>query len=241
MKHKIGDELDLQLLEADRKCIQNLNLFNRVVIMAKPEGENVHLQIMVTEQWYFFPYPILFINERDWSKVSYGVGIIHLNFRGRAETVNLAFWLGHNPSAQVSYTNPWIGGKRHFLAQFNLYYNRVLSKHLEEDEVNENHFGAEGTFGKRFGHHTYVGLSLGYKEITFSPPASGQTLSSSGKDRLPQLGLFWIWDRRDLKEYPHGGWYISFFARQSGFPSFSANDLGSSHKNKSVQWQNSHL
>lgn len=106
MKLSVGDSLDPHKLEQDQKRIQNLNLFNRVIILAEPEGKDVRLMVLVTEKWYLFPYPIFFINERDWSKLSYGAGLTHLNFRGRAETFSFLFWLGYNPIIRLDYTNP---------------------------------------------------------------------------------------------------------------------------------------
>ena len=222
MKQQVGDELDLNLLELDRKRIQNLNLFNRVTIRAQGNDVQVQLFVLVEEKLYFFPYPILFIRERDWNKLSIGAGIRHLNFRGRAETINLRLWLGYNPAIQFSYSNPLIGGNRYFMTQVNFYCSQVRSKHFEE-EINENHLGIEWILGKRFGYHTVSGIGLGYREITFSPPVYGQTLSSSGRDRLPSLNFFYTWDSRDLIKYPHEGFYISLFAKKTGLSDLSAN------------------
>jgi outer membrane protein assembly factor BamA len=222
MKQRVGDLLDPHLLEEDRKRIQNLNLFNRVILSAEPEEEGTHIRIVVTEQWYLFPFPVLFINERDWSKLSYGAGLTHLNFRGRAETLAFVFWLGYNPSVHLEYNNPWLGGKHHLFTRISIFTSRIRSKHFEEEDVNENHLGLQWTLGKRLGHHTFLSLTSGYREVTFSPAVEGQTLSSDGKDRLPCLGLFFTWDRRDLKEYPHTGWYIGLHVLKTGFASLTA-------------------
>jgi len=222
MKHQEGDTLDPHLLEADQKRIQGLNLFNRVEIYTEPEEEKVRLNIRVSEQWYIFPYPVIFINDRDWSKLSYGAGLMHLNFRGRAEILNGIFWLGYDPLVQLDYTNPWVGGRHHLSLGTNLFYQKKRSKHYENKKVNENHFGFKWSLGKRLGHHTHVSLRLGYREITFSPSIPGQTLSADGRDHLPSLDLFLTLDYRDLREYPHRGWYASFSALKTGFPSLTA-------------------
>ncbi len=225
MEHRVGDPLDINRMEEDRKRIQNLNLFNRVVILTEHDTvqNGVMVQVWVTESWYIFPYPILFIHDRDWDKFSYGAGLVHLNFRGRAETLAASFWLGYDPSIQLEYDNPWIGGSRNLSVRFVGYYSRIRSKHFQD--VNENHTGLKGTLGKRFGLFTYLSLSMGYKEVTFSPPVSGQTLLSGGRDRLPNLGLLFVRDTRDLKEYPHSGWYFSLSAIQTGFPALVVNYL----------------
>ncbi len=223
MEQKKGDLLDLDKIEADRKRIQNLNLFNRVIIVGQPDERGVRLIVSVTEQWYLFPYPILHINEKDWSKISYGVGLTHLNFRGRAETLSFEASLGYNPKVELSYSNPWIAGRHNLLTSMNGFYNRKKSKHFEGEDVKENHIGGNWTLGKRYGHHRYTMLYLGYREITFSPPVSGQTISSSGKDRFPIAGMGLYWDYRDLAEYPHTGWRLSLFAFKAGYGSIPVN------------------
>ena len=222
MKQKVGDSLDPYLLENDRKRIQNLYLFNRVIISAEPEEEDARIRIVVTEQWYLFPFPVLFINEGDWNKLSWGAGLTYLNFRGRAETLVFVFWLGYNPSIHIDYANPWFGGKRNLFTGANLFYSHVRSKHFQEEAVTEKHLGLQWTIGKRFGPHTFPSISVGYKEVTFSPSVPGQTLSSDGRDRLPFLGFTLIWDHRDLKEYPHTGWYVRLTAKKTGFPTMPA-------------------
>ncbi len=222
MKQQEGNELNFNLLELDRKRIQNLNLFNRVMIQVQGDNEQVQLFVLVEEKLYFFPYPILFIRERDWNKLSIGAGVRNFNFRGRAEKINLGLWLGYNPAIQFSYSNLLIGESRHFITQVNFYCSQVRSKHFEE-EINENHLGIEWIIGKRFGFHTVSGIGLGYREITFSPPVYGQTLSSLGRDRLPSLDFFYTWDSRDLIKYPHEGLYVNLFAKKTGFSGLLAN------------------
>jgi len=225
MKEKVGSYLNPQFLEEDRKRIESLYLFNRVMIRTEPEGENVRLRIILTEKWYFFPYPIFFINERDWGKLSYGAGFSHLNFRGYGDTFTFLFWLGYNPAIMVSYANPLFSSKHNLSTTIGFFYNRVKSKHFEKKEVTENHVGAQWSLGKRLGLYRSINFTLGYQEITFSPSIPGQTLSLNGKDKLPMLGFLFIWDHRDLREYPHSGWYVRLYAKKTGFPSATADYL----------------
>jgi outer membrane protein assembly factor BamA len=223
MTHKETDSLDLDIIEMDRKRIQSLNLFNRVIIIGQPDNQGVGLLVSVTEQWYIIPYPILHINEKDWGKISYGFGIRHLNFRGRAETISFEGNLGYNPKVELEYTNPWIAGRHNLLTSINCFYKRKMSKHYEDKNVNENHIGGNWTLGKRWGHHFYTMLYLGYRKISFSTPIPGQTHSPSGTDRFPILGIGLYWDYRDLSEYPHSGWRLSLYASKAGYGSLPVN------------------
>ncbi|NUM74128.1 hypothetical protein HUU40_07190, partial [candidate division KSB1 bacterium] len=63
---KVGDVLDPEVLEADRKRLLNLRLFSHVEIDGIPVEDGVQLIITVYESWYIYPYPIFFMNDRDW-------------------------------------------------------------------------------------------------------------------------------------------------------------------------------
>jgi len=92
MKVKVGDPYDEERVEEDRKRIQNLQLFTRVEIKAMRSDAGVVLLVWVAERWYIFPVPILFINEHDWKKLSYGASLLYENFRGRDETIYASSW-----------------------------------------------------------------------------------------------------------------------------------------------------
>jgi len=111
MKLRQGQPLNLEELERDRLRIQNLGIFNRVEIDIVPTDAGSILIVSVSEMWYFFPYPIIFRNERSWSRISVGAGLLYNNFRGRREVINFSAWLGFNPAARLSYSNPWIFGQ----------------------------------------------------------------------------------------------------------------------------------
>ena len=216
MKVKAGDIVDWSRLAEDQGRIFNLALFNRVLILAEPEGSGAGLRVVVTERWYIFPVPLLFLNDRDWSKLSYGAALTHMNFRGRAETLSGLFWLGYNPSLRLDYVNPWIGGPLHLFGQFTAYSDRIESKHFGDD-VTERHQGAMLVLGQRHGFHTRVALGLGYKAVSMKPAMPGQTLSSGGTDSFGQATLSYTWDHRDVAAYPHRGWLVLAWLAQNGF------------------------
>ena len=218
MKQQVGDTLDLEKTEEDRKRILNYNLFNRVMVIGQPDGQDVRLSLLVTEQWYLIPFPILQLVDRSWNKVSWGLGVRHYNFRGRAETLTGILKLGYNPNISMSYSNPWLTQSREWLARFEAGYSRIRSKYFETQEVDENHFRIRGTLGRRFGYHTFLSIQLGYRQVSFSPPVPGETLSRDGTDHMPELGIFYTWNHRDLNEYPGKGWLVRVSFEKKGFP-----------------------
>jgi len=221
MKTQIGDTIDIATLQADQKRILNLGLFNRVELDTLHSPEGVHLLIGVSERLYLFPFPIFFINEKDWGKASYGAGVVHTNFRGRNEIAALSGWAGYNPAFAVDYSNPWIFGPAQMLTRFRFAVQRNRNRSFEKlrQEVDENRLGASWSIGKRFGLFTYLNLGLGYTQLKFDPPVPDETLDPSGRDRLPSVGLSFTYDRRDLFEYPRSGVLVRLWGQRTGFNS----------------------
>jgi outer membrane protein insertion porin family len=219
MKLKVGDEYSDEDAERDQLRILNLGIFNRVEIDPVPTNSGVILLVTVTEMWYIFPYPIIFRNERSWSRISVGAGLLYNNFRGRREVIDFSFWLGFNPSVRLTYTNPWIFGKLKFYTSVSVFARKIRNQTftVRDSSVTENQIGFNWRIGKRFGHYTYLDGNIGYKQLTFASGVTGQTLSPSGKDRLPQFGLSFTYDSRDLWEYPHRGNYINLWLQKTGF------------------------
>ncbi|MDQ7052102.1 MAG: POTRA domain-containing protein [candidate division KSB1 bacterium] len=173
MKSKAGQQTTVEQLELDRRRIESLGLFNRVEMHLQPKENGYRLIITVSEQWYLFPFPIIFFNDRDISlkKLSYGLGVIHTNFRGRAELLQFAGWLGYNPTASVMYNNPWIFGRRQFFTRLQFLIANQVNKTYDiiDQRVNEKRLGGSWTFGKRLT-PAYLGES-----VTVLPAGAAET------------------------------------------------------------------
>lgn len=216
MKTKPGDPYNPIQVERDRLRIQNLGIFNRVQIDTIPTPKGMILIVTVSEMWYIFPYPIIFRNERDWSRISVGAGLLHLNFRGRREVIDFSFWLGFNPAVQLAYTNPWILGDWKFYTRLSVFARKVRNESFTAlgQDVDENQLGFDWKIGKRFGHTTYFDINLGYKQLT----SADSTLTlSSGRDHLLSVGFSFTHDTRDLWEYPHQGHFVNLWAKKTGW------------------------
>lgn len=219
MKLREGDRFDADQLEADRQAIQNLRLFTRVEVHPLPADDAVDVLIIVSEQWFLFPYLILTTNERSWEKLSYGAGVSHHNVAGRNIRLNGSFWLGYNPGGKLSYTNPWIRGTRNLFLQASLYSNRISNKNLDLPDFNEQHQGMTLAVGKRWGIHTYLSAEAGYRRVE-TPAGIPAALSKDGVDQLAHVGLKWVYDHRDLHAYPRNGWFLSMQAADYNLAQF---------------------
>ncbi len=221
MKTRPGDTVTLEELEYDLRRIESLGLFSRVQMSAeKAEGPGITLVIEVTEQLYIIPWPIFYFNDRDYSlkKLSFGAALIHMNFRGKGENVQVAGWLGYNPGVYWSYRNPWFGGNRRIFleSRFFLYHFRNKSYDIVSRKVTEKRVGASLRLGKRFTLKNSASIEFDYSQLRLDPAVPGQTLHPDGTDKIPTLRLRFVRNSRDLIWFPSTGLFLRAEYSQSG-------------------------
>lgn len=199
-----GDVISIEELNQARFRIFNLNLFNNVEFYFDEKEDSYDLNIFVYERWYIFPIPIFFINERDWDKLSYGLGVSHSNFRGRAEQVWASGWLGYNPGFSVNYYNRWFAGEKRLYTQFSMFSQRINTKSFQFLGEDEKHSWTSLLLGRRFGLHWYVNTTVG---VNFIGATDRDMLwqSSSPTDKIATWQFLIRHDTRDLWEYPKNG------------------------------------
>ncbi|MGH7601787.1 MAG: POTRA domain-containing protein, partial [bacterium] len=193
MQTEVGDTVDVGILQEDQKRIYNLGLFNRVEIDSLQQPEGVHLLIGVSEYplypFYVRPFLILNRNDNDWKKLSYGLGIAHLNFRGRNEKAVISGWAGYDPGLALDYSNPWLFGPTQLLTGFRFAIQRVrdLSFANIDSIVDQRRIGGSWSLGRRFGLFTYLSVNVGYTDLKFNPPVK-EALEPLNHEHLPSAG-----------------------------------------------------
>jgi len=212
---KKGDMVNDSLLNASKKRLENLWLFNRIEFFAMP-GKNqktFSLLISVTERLFIFPYPIFTVNDRDWNKLTYGFGLAHTNFRGWNEQLFAQILFGNRPGYGFSFSDPWINRNLHFMA--GVYLQKYLSANHAMD-FDEHHLTVSFSFGKYWNRYFYSKVSLFRDAVsveqTFAPFMETRTT----KDVNYGYVLTTVYDRRDLYAYPTKGFYVRFIFRKSG-------------------------
>mgnify|MGYP001971685969 CR=1 FL=1 len=116
-----------QKITASKQNLFNLQLFNFVEVSYFLKGDSVDLLIDVTERWYFWPYPIFEISERnfntwwnsfstsnysDFSRLNYGLFLNWENFRGRNELLQFKIRKGFKEHYLFSYQIPYFNKKK---------------------------------------------------------------------------------------------------------------------------------
>ena len=107
--------------------LYNIELFNFIDIDKILFNKNIEINILVTEQWYIWPYPILEISERnfntwwkdfsssnysDFSRLNYGIHLTWRNFRGKNEQLEFKYRIGFKEQYLIFYNNPFINKKK---------------------------------------------------------------------------------------------------------------------------------
>jgi len=124
--HLTKYELEQKIKESKQNLV-NLRLFNFITIHYLIKNKEVKITIDVTERWYFWPYPILEISERnfnswwsefrssnysDFSRLNYGLFLNWENFRGRNQLVKFKIRKGFKEHYLLYYQLPYLNKKK---------------------------------------------------------------------------------------------------------------------------------
>jgi len=200
---KSGDTPNDTLINESKKRLQNLLLFNRVEMTLLPQDQNFILLIEVTERLYLYPFPIFTLHDRDWDKLSYGVSLAHLNFRGQNEKLRVAFWFGYQPGYNLYYSDQWAGDSLHLTTNFSIGKYTVNHRTLD---FQENHIATTVSVGKWWDYYFKTELLLLYDHIKVDDAYSYLMHSGKSTEDIWGISTYIRHDTRDLYEYPKTGW-----------------------------------
>jgi outer membrane protein assembly factor BamA len=204
---KRGSEVNDSLILESKKRLQNLLLFNRVELSLLPQENNFILLIEVTERLYIYPFPILTLHDRDWEKISYGVSLAHLNFRGQNEKLKTAFWFGYRSGYGLAYSDQWAGDSLHLTTYFD------LGKYILEHRTlgfEEKHIASSAAVGKWWNYNFKTELLLLFDHIDVDDVLADSLHSKKSSEDIWGLKFYLRYDTRDLYAYPSTGWLNLF-------------------------------
>jgi outer membrane protein assembly factor BamA len=209
-----GDFVSEDKLRESQERLLNLYLFNRVEMYSIPQENNTILVVIeVTEQLYFYPIPLFDINERDWGKLSYGLSVVHSNFRGQNEDLWLGAWFGYRPGYGFSYSDQWAGDSLHLATSLN--FSKVTFDHHTLG-FEERHIFADASVGKWWNLYLKTELTLAYDRISVDPEISPLLFSQKATEHLWSALLSLRYDTRNIYAYPESGWYTFFSILKNG-------------------------
>ncbi|RAI87939.1 surface antigen-like variable number repeat protein [Algoriphagus yeomjeoni] len=223
----------LEILIADQKKIYNLRLFTSVEITPLFTGDNeVEILITVKERWYIVPQVIFQLADRnfsewwtnqnrDFSRVNYGLRMSHSNVGGRNEKLKFAGQLGFTKALDLQYSKPYIDkNQKHGLAaQLTFKENKTIpirsafNKQVfygnENEDIIKKSFAAALRYTYRRSYYNYHFLTLGYSGTWVSDDVLTENPNyfQSGDNRLRYVFATYTFrhDRRDNVSYATDG------------------------------------
>jgi len=220
MQIKTGSIASDDLIRYDESRILSLGLFSQVNLLLVPVDTGFQLVVLVEEAWYIWPVPIFEIRERDWKKLSYGLGLTVRNLTGMNETLFLGGVLGYDPWVSMDYTHPWIHEELHLTMQGKTSFIKRKNKSRRSITNSQNYtedvFFSEINFGKKFGIFHEVNLTAGFQYIKVPEYQPGRTVSTAGIDRNIYTAIKYRFDTRDFNVYPNSGSFLGIAYQKQG-------------------------
>ncbi len=220
---KPGDTVTKKQLEYNRERIFSLKLFNKVELYAKAENNLSIIHIDVWETWYIYPIPFISKRNGAGNKYSYGMYLIYKNFRGRNEDIRTIVSLGYDPYFMLLYENPAFQYDENIGISFGVSFLKLSNKSqqakiLYGGDFNSNFYSVSLGLSKRLDQFNNIYFSSGFDYITF-PENNIQGISASGTtiDRTLWLTAGYVYDSRDLKQFPQDGIYSNIQIQHKGF------------------------
>lgn len=234
----------LEIIEADQKKIYNLRLFTSVEITPLITGEEeVEVLIAVKERWYILPSLIFQLADRnfsewwtnqnrDFSRVNYGLRLSHSNVGGRNEKLKFAGQLGFTKALDLQYSKPYIDKKqKHGLAMQVTYFeqkniplkssnNKQVFYTNETEDVLRRNIGLAMRYTYRRTFYNFHFLTLGYSNTKVHPDVLIQNPEyfQHGDNKLRYLYATYSFrhDRRDNVSYATDGEFLQISATKYG-------------------------
>lgn len=211
---KPGSVVDSLILEFNRKRVYSLQLFTSVDFnLSKLDTLNL-LTIAVKESWYIYPIPFIDRNEKDWTKLSYGLNLKIFNFRGRNEQLSGNVKFGYDPGYSLFYNIPYFFRDEQISLQTNISYTRRKNRSdvaelLYGESFKQDVLNASVTLGKRFSLFHRVSVTGGYNYIETPKYLPGVNATSDRIDRYGYAGIRYSYDTRNLNIAPTAGTFMS--------------------------------
>lgn len=242
----------VELLLADQKKVYNLQLFTTVTLTPLfMEDDQVELLISLKERWYILPSIIFnladrnfsewWINQdRDFSRVNYGIKLDHNNVGGRNEKLRIIGQLGFTQAIDLNYSIPYFDKNQvHGLAaKFNYYTNKnipirsVDNKQFfyrnQQEDVLRKTINAFLTYNFRGSFYNTHFLTLGFHNTRIHEDVLDQNpdyfTHESQRLKYFQATYRYRHDNRDNVAYATQGTLLDMSLSQYGL--FSGDDIG---------------
>lgn len=247
-------ETFMGILKADELKIYNLRLFNEVTITPLVTGpEEVEILISVKERWYILPSLIFELADRnfaewwtnqnrDWSRVNYGLKVNHSNVGGRNEKFRFSGQLGFTKGLDILYSKPYIDRQQKHGLSFQLTYadqrtipiksrfNRQVFFTNENEDVLRKNFSSALRYTFRRTFYNFHLMTFGFSRTWVNPEVFEQSPTYFRHEGNELNYLFFQYsfrhDKRDNIAYATSGELLQLTGTKYGLlPKEDLNEL----------------
>lgn len=221
----------LEALRLAKQKLTNTRLFTVVeVVPLEMSATEMDILIRLQERWYIFPVPIFKLADRnftewwrnqnrDFSRVNYGLRVLHFNLTGRNDRLQITSQFGFTKNYSVQYQIPYINKKQTLgltvssgfsnnkTVSFNTRNHRL--RFVESDNIIRRRFATSASLTYRpnfFSRHSvnmaYARTSIGDELLQSNPE---YLLDNQNLQRYFRLSYIYSWDKRDYFAYPLSG------------------------------------
>lgn len=214
-----------------RQNLLNRSLFNFVNISKNCNNKFCDIVVSVTERWYIWPVPLVEYADRniniwwenkDWSRINYGVDLRVENFRGRMENLNIIVKGGYDQLYKLKWQIPYLTKNQIFGMGFEGGYqlNHEIpiatknnrSEYYKTDDAYARKLGfasANLTFRPKYNFLHQIGLNFTHINIADSVLFYNPNYAFSGTEfNFFSINYIYKHDFRDYKPYPLKGYYF---------------------------------
>jgi len=223
LSFKEKDVVDNRTLKFNKERIFSLGLFTSVDLDIEKFPKYNQLNIVVEESWYIYPIPFISRSNQKKNSYSYGVNVEIKNFRGRNEYLKGSTTFGYDPSFSVMYDNPAFLFKDELGMRVGLSYSKTNNKNNAINEAvggefTTENYGTDFMLYKRLNQFDIISVPTSFTYIHY-PNKIDRSITASREsiDRILAVGISYLHDSRDLKQFPKEGFFLYTNVSHKGF------------------------
>lgn len=205
---EVGQPYSSERVEIDREKLDRLAVFSEIGMLPEAAGDDVILNIQLSETSRFIPFPAFsFVEENG---VSLGAGVKATSLFGRAVSASLDVRVGGQQEVEFLLDSPWGRRDKYWYG----FETHLRSRTNELDHFEERAIEGELRGGIQLGESVRLGGRLEWLTVRADDPAV--TIRGERTESTPGLGFQAEYDTRDLWSDPHRGWQNRFTITRFG-------------------------
>jgi outer membrane protein assembly factor BamA len=251
-----------QELERSRQNIQNLGLFNSVMVLPLfINSRDILIQVVVHERWYLWPVPIFELAEtnfntwwltKDFRRTNYGGYLYWYNFTGNNDRLYAKFQFGYTKQFAAEYRSGFVDNKGNwgFKSGWSYAQNAEITlgtadnKRIFYSPSNGNSrevvkVYTDLMYRKAYDTRHTIGITFTDANVLDTVTAQNADYFRNSRSTADYLSLQYeyLLDRRDETRFTRDGYLLSLKVRQDGLGILNTDDLNlTTAKATAIYW-----